>query len=404
MTDQSNDTTSSTKTGATSLPEKMNRRSGDKNRRAYNNVPRSSSPLVFAALDLGTNNCRLLIVRKQHDGFKVIDAFSRIVRLGEGVERYGRLSDLGITRALEALSVCAEKLARYDNYRLRAIATEACRRAVNGQEFIERVRLETGLNLSIITPEDEARLAVAGCSPLTDPKAEQILVFDIGGGSTEMIWIDLRGTPPGKRKSLLMAIAPAPTWRDLSDRSRAAAAYISSWVSLPVGVATLEEKFIRIHDDRKRFEAMTQYVGALIEDHMVNHPPPTQKLLDSMQMMGTSGTITTLAGVHLELEHYSRSRVDGLWLQTNAVNRVIDRLLDLNSYERAHMPCIGEERAELILSGSAILRAIMNAWPTDKVRIADRGLREGLIYSMLEADTRRKRKRQQKNEKTPVNE
>lgn len=360
------------------------------------------APLVFAALDLGTNNCRLLIVKKQQDGFKVIDAFSRIVRLGEGVERYGRLSDFAITRALEALSVCAEKLARYSNHRLRAVATEACRRAMNGQEFIERARLETGLNLSIITPEDEARLAVAGCSPLADPKAEQILVFDIGGGSTEIIWIDLQGTPPAKRKSLLMAIAPAPTWRDVSDRSRAAASYISSWVSLPVGVATLEEKFVRIHDDRTRFEAMTQYVSALIEDQMSNHPPPTRKLLDTMQMMGTSGTITTLAGVHLELEHYSRSRVDGLWIKMDSINRVIDSLLEINSYERAQMPCIGEERSELILSGAAILRAIMKAWPTDRIRIADRGLREGLIYSMLEADSRRKRKRKQKNETTSL--
>ena len=344
---------------------------------------------AIAALDLGTNNCRLLVARPDGEAFQVIDAFSRVVRLGEGLNDTGALSDAAMERAVAALSICAERLSRHRVQQFRAIATEACRRADNQRLFIDRVRAETGLHLDVIAAEEEARLAVAGCAPLVEPTAEQLLVFDIGGGSTELIWVDLSKTTSAKRKALLMALAHGAS---RSDRARAAAQHITDWVSLPVGVVTLGEKFDRIIDDGEKFRTMYNHTVELIEPFAVNGCAPTRERLAKMQMLGTSGTITTLAGVHLELERYSRRAVDGLWVPTAAVDRVIERLCEMNAYERASIPCVGEDRATNLMSGAAILRAILHAWPTRRLRVADRGLREGLLYGLLQDSAQGRRR------------
>ncbi|MEO1504661.1 MAG: Ppx/GppA phosphatase family protein [Pseudomonadota bacterium] len=350
---------------------------------------RGGGPSI-AALDLGTNNCRLLVARADADGFFVIDAFSRVVRLGEGLAETGRLSQGAMDRALSALSVCADRLRKHRVQRFRAIATEACRRAENHREFLDRVRDETGLYLDIIQPEEEARLAVAGCAPLFDTRAEHLLVFDIGGGSTELIWVDLAKTTPQRRKSLLMALAHGAS---RSDRARAAAQHIADWVSLPVGVVTLQEKYNHIADDTEKFEAMQKHVADLIVPFAKNHCEPTAERLSRMQLLGTSGTITTLAGVHLDLERYSRRAVDGLWIASSAVDRVIERLVGMNGEQRAAIPCIGEDRSTNLMSGAAILRAILRAWPTERVRVADRGLREGMLYGLIQDAAERRQRR-----------
>jgi exopolyphosphatase / guanosine-5'-triphosphate,3'-diphosphate pyrophosphatase len=318
---------------------------------------RAPAPEILAALDLGTNNCRLLVARPSPDGFRVIDAFSRIVRLGEGVSGSGRLSDDAMERTLAALQICAAKMRRKRVTRARTVATEACRRAANGAAFLERVRRETGLHLDVISSGEEARLAVAGCAPLIAPDAASALVFDIGGGSTELMWLK----------------------RDGRRRPRMAA-----WTSLRSGVVTLAERYGGREISAEDFEAMVRHVGAELAPFAAQHAMPDDPA--RAQMLGTSGTVTTLAGVHLDLARYDRARVDGLWLDAGAADAVARRLRGMTYEERAAHPCIGHERADLVVAGCAILEAIRRAWPIPRLRVADRGVREGLLLSLIRGE------------------
>ncbi len=334
---------------------------------------------MIAALDLGTNNCRLLIARPAGAEFEVVDAFSRAVRLGEGVEGTNRLSDAAQDRAVKALKICASKI-RFHRARFqRNIATEACRRATNAPDFVERVARETGIRLDVITAEEEARLAVAGCAPLIDPRAEQLLVYDIGGGSTELIWIDLSEVPPPERGLVVRDLSPAGAAPARPTRAR-----VSAWISLPMGVSTLGDRFADIADERRRFQAMTAYVEAALQ----RFPPfATADRMGStkrLQIIGVSGTATTFGAIHLGLRSYNRSRVDGLWIQRDAVMAVADRLLEMGLSGRAAHPGIGRGRAALVLAGAAILLTILRAWPVPRMRVADRGLREGMLYGLLQ--------------------
>ena len=340
---------------------------------------------ILAAIDIGTNNCRLLVARQKGDEFEVIDAFSRIVRLGEGVSRTGELSQAAMDRTIDALKVCAKKMRRHRGVRARVIATEACRRAKNGRQFVDRVRRETGLRIDIISTEDEARLAVAGCAPLTDPEAEHLLVFDIGGGSTELIWVDLSTVPSSRRRSLVKALAPPGRGRpkDLA-RSRAAEAHIADWVSVPLGVATLYDQFNGFGDEFARFERMRKAFTDRLANFSTNGFVATPDRVAKLQLLGTSGTVTTLAGVHLGLPRYDRSQVDGMWMRSNALLDVTAQLLMAGFSGRAAMPCIGADRADFVMSGAAILNSIMMTWPSHRIRVADRGLREGLLYSLMQ--------------------
>lgn len=337
----------------------------------------------IAALDLGTNNCRLLIARPRGDGFQVMDSFSRAVRLGEQVERTGVLSEDAMRRTLQALSICADKLRRHGVRRMRAVATEACRRAGNGRIFLDRVRRETGIRFDLISAEEEARLAVAGCAPLLDEATEQLLVMDIGGGSTELIWIDLSGTPAHLRGRLLMALAPPRRGVLEADaRARAAAAHIVDWISAPVGVATLHDRFGHIEPPERRFSEMS----AFFADRLGPFAPHSRGLSaweGSRQIIGASGTVTTIAGAHLGLRRYDRNRVDGMRLPVDGAARVIETLVRLDDGARARHPGIGADRSLLIVAGAAILSSVIGLWPVDELRVADRGLREGLLYAML---------------------
>ncbi|ODT17446.1 MAG: exopolyphosphatase [Kaistia sp. SCN 65-12] len=321
---------------------------------------------LYAALDLGTNNCRLLIAQPRERGFRVVDAFSRIVRLGEGVGRSGRLGEAAMDRAVEALRICRSKLADRGVARARLIATEACRSAENGPIFLERVRSETGLALEIVSRETEARLAVSGCASLIDPNSNGVLLFDIGGGSSELVWIDLTRPVEGRR-------------RRMSDRIR-------TWASLPVGVVTLSERHGGETVTAEVFEAMVVEVSEMLSDF------PDAVALDqavaagNLHMLGTSGTVTTLAGVHLGLDRYDRRRVDGTWMTADEVNLMMSTLTGMDYAARIANPCIGKERADLVLAGCAILEAIRRRWPCQRLRVADRGLREGILVEMMAED------------------
>jgi exopolyphosphatase/guanosine-5'-triphosphate,3'-diphosphate pyrophosphatase len=321
---------------------------------------------LYAALDLGTNNCRLLIAQPRERGFRVVDAFSRIVRLGEGVGRSGRLGEAAMDRAVEALRICRSKLADRGVARARLIATEACRSAENGPIFLERVRSETGLALEIVSRETEARLAVSGCASLIDPNSNGVLLFDIGGGSSELVWIDLTRPVEGRR-------------RRMSDRIR-------TWASLPVGVVTLSERHGGETVTAEVFEAMVGEVTGMLRDF------PEAQALDhavaggNLHMLGTSGTVTTLAGVHLGLDRYDRRRVDGTWMSADEVNLMMNTLTGMDYAARIANPCIGKERADLVLAGCAILEAIRRRWPCQRLRVADRGLREGILVEMMAED------------------
>jgi exopolyphosphatase / guanosine-5'-triphosphate,3'-diphosphate pyrophosphatase len=332
----------------------------------------------YAALDLGTNNCRLLIATPTPGGFRVVEAYSRIVRLGEGLGASGRLSDAAMERAMAALKVSAEKVRRRKAIRVKAIATQACRMAENGPAFVERVRQETGLKLEIITPREEAQLSVAGCVTLLDRTADAALVVDVGGGSTELSWVDLKGDGLDARPRQFAA------WR----------LPIKAWLSIPVGVVTLAEEFPEHGTDQHGwFRAMVDSVKARIDGF--RHAEPLRALFDGgrAHLVGTSGAITSLAGLHLGLPRYDRAQVDGLWMTRNDCEAAADRLLALTPEQRAGEPCIGPDRADLVLAGAAILQAVQELWPCERVRVADRGLREGLLMSLMSERKKPRRRR-----------
>ena len=352
-------------------------------RRRSGQGPRGDGPI--AALDLGTNNCRLLVAEPEGKGFKVMDAFSRAVRLGEGVEGSNRLSDAAQDRAIRALRICASKIRQHRVRDSRFVATEACRRAANGREFIRRVGRETGLSMDIISPEEEARLAVAGCAPLIDPEADQLLVFDIGGGSTELIWIDMSGTPASRRENLIRALAPLGSSVPETATARAAAAHIADWISVPMGVSTLNDRFADITDDRERFAMMSWHFEQRLAPFGPYETEDRAALTERLQIIGVSGTATTFGALHLGLKSYDRAKVDGLWLPADGAGEVADRLLTMDPAKRGLHPGIGRDRAELVISGTAILMTILRVWPVERIRIADRGLREGILYGLIQA-------------------
>ncbi|WP_202131560.1 Ppx/GppA phosphatase family protein [Aurantiacibacter rhizosphaerae] len=339
--------------------------SGDQNgsaqraTRNWRRPPHKSFKQAYAAIDLGTNNCRLLIARPSDENFVVIDAFSRVVRLGEGLAQNGWLSDKAMDRALGALKVCSDKLRKRNVHLARSVATEACRRASNGEEFIERVRQETGIALDIISAQEEARLAVLGCHILLEDGIGPAIIFDIGGGSTELVLIE-----PG---------APVPR--------------IIDWQSVPWGVVSLSETVGPEPEDEvarlARYTDMKQRVldsFADFAERIGRHKAPDQRLL------GTSGTVTTLASVHLGLPQYDRNAVDGLIVPSDAMRNISQHLSGLSAVERSQLDCIGSDRADLVVAGCAILEAILEIWPAERLGVADRGIREGILRSLMSAD------------------
>ena len=341
-------------------------------------APVSPSPdpaQLYAALDLGTNSCRMLIAQPRGSQFLVVDSFSKTVQLGVGLEASGRLSRASMGRTVQALRICQQKIEKHGVRQMRLVATEACRRAKNAKEFIKQVKRETGLGLEIIAPEEEARLAVISCAPLVSPDTEQLLVVDIGGGSTELVWIDLSRVPPAEKSKAIM--------RMHAGFHAAGEANVVDWISVPLGVATLKDQFQDVEDDGARFALMSWF----FEENLSNFSPyHAQSARAGFQIIGTSGTVTTVAASFLGLRRYDRAKVDGLLMTSAQIDTVIRDYLALGPVGRKNDPRIGRDRHTLIMSGAAILQALMRIWPTDRLSVADRGLREGLLYAQMSAD------------------
>lgn len=343
---------------------------------------KSISNNIYSAIDLGTNNCRLLVAQQTETGFRVIDSFSRIVRLGEGLSRDGTLSVNAIDRTIEALNICVSKVQRRGVTHMRNVATQACREAKNCDEFIERVEKEVRIKLHIIDPKEEARLAVLGCKALLDKKYRKAIVFDIGGGSTELIWVKIsrRGNPE-----------------------------IIDWMSIPFGVVNLSEKYGTLEKvSDTNYAEMKQTIVNAIKVFGEKNNIQEEVARGKIQLLGTSGTITTLTSMHLELETYDRSRVDGAWVKSNQIKELCEQLSKLNYDQRVALKSIGQDRADLVVAGCAILEAIMELWPIDRIRVADRGIREGMLLDMMEKNKpqpqhgqRRRFDRRGQGKKTP---
>ena len=333
----------------------------------------------YAALDLGTNSCRMLVAQPKGSGFHVVDSFSKSVQLGAGLEASGRLSRGSMARTVQALRICQKKFQKHNVTRMRQVATEACRRARNARDFINYVKRETGLRLEIIEPEEEARLAVVSCAPLVSTKTEQLLVVDIGGGSTELVWIDLTRVPPADRPRAIMRLHRGFK----TDDTPFPAARVVDWISVPLGVATLKDQFDDVEEDHARFALMSCH----FEEHLADFAPyQNDQAQEGFQIIGTSGTVTTVAASHLGLRRYDRAKVDGLRMSTAQIDTVIKDYLVLGEDGRRADPRIGRDRQTLIMSGAAILQALMRVWPTQHLSVADRGLREGLLYAQMSAD------------------
>lgn len=329
--------------------------------------PRKGGPRqAYAAIDLGTNNCRLLIARPQGEHFVVVDAFSRVVRLGEGLAQSGRLSQEAMDRTLAALQVCAEKLKRRNVHLARSVATEACRRASNGAEFIERVRRETGIHLNVISAQEEARLAVLGCHILLESGEGPAVIFDIGGGSTELVLIE----------------------------SGPAVPRIIDWQSVPWGVVSLSETCGPEGTDAEARSARYQRMRKLVGDSFADFARRItarrgDRQVGELRLLGTSGTVTTLASLHLDLPQYDRRAVDGLIVPAASMRDISTRLSGMSPEERRELPCIGRERADLVVAGCAILESILDLWPADRLGVADRGIREGILRSLMQTGRHR---------------
>ena len=323
---------------------------------------------AYAALDLGTNNCRLLIARPSGENFTVIDAFSRVVRLGEGLAASGKLSDEAMERTVAALHVCAEKLRRRNVRLARSVATEACRRASNGEAFIKRVQRETGIMLDIISAQEEARLAVLGCHVLLEEGNGPAIIFDIGGGSTELVLVQ-----PGEKVPRIL-----------------------DWLSVPWGVVSLTDMVDGTDESEDarldRYVQMRRTVGRSFAEFAERIREHT-RAPDPIRLLGTSGTVTTLASLHLELPQYDRRAVDGLIVPSLAMRDISTRLSRMSASERKRLPCIGDDRANLVIAGCAILESILDIWPAEQLGVADRGIREGILRSLIAADAEGERSR-----------
>jgi exopolyphosphatase/guanosine-5'-triphosphate,3'-diphosphate pyrophosphatase len=323
-------------------------------------APNGHNP-TYAAIDLGTNNCRLLIAEPNGSAFKVIDSFSRIVRLGEGLTVSGKLTDDAIERTTDALKICAQKIHRHNVSFTRSVATEACRQASNSEKFLEHIESHTGIKLETIEPEEEAHLTLAGCLPLIDRNTNFTLAFDIGGGSTEIMWIanDNQGQP-----------------------------VLHDTISIQLGVVSLAEKFGHDTITPENYQWIIDTITRNLDEFDQRYDMSRHIAEENVQMLGTSGTVTTLAGIHLDLPRYDRSIVDGLTIDFESIHAIVSRLVEMDYDTRCAHPCIRQERADLMIMGCVILDAVCRRWPVSRLRVADRGIREGILLAMMNANQR----------------
>ena len=323
------------------------------------------SKTVIAAIDLGTTSCRLLVARPEGTSFRVVDSFSRVVRLGEGIQANNHLQPGAIARTLDALKICRDKISKNNVSKLRAVTTEACRRADNSFELLDRARMDFGIDIEVIAPLEEARLALSGCAAILDPEIPYAVAFDIGGGSTEIIWLRLMPSPKNRR-------------------SRIPIVEVIDCASLPFGVVTLSEVYGTRFTDFGIYQDLRKKVAREVQRFTDKNGINSYIQKGQVQMAGTSGTITTIGAVHLKLPKYDRRFIDGLFLQLADIHQVSESLLAMTHLERAQSSCIGPGRADLVVMGTAILEGICDVWALPRLRVADRGVREGILMDLLE--------------------
>jgi len=326
---------------------------------------------TYAAIDLGTNSCRLVIASPTPASFRVVETFSRITKLGEGIIKNNELSKEAIKRTIKALKVCSEIVNEYAPiHKFRFVATAACRRAKNINEFLAEVKRQAGLNLEIISSQEEARLSVVGCIPLLNRNIKRTLVFDIGGGSTEISLA--RITNSGKT-------------------------FVEGFVSLPYGVVTVSEAFPNKDMTNLAYNTIIERTHALLAEFEAKHNIREAITRQEIQVIGTSGTVTVLGALHLNLTRYNRSAVDGISLSCQDVTRTITKIRRMGDEGRKKHPCIGPQKADLTMAGCAIIEALSSFWNVSEVTVADRGIREGILLDMMHAHKHRPHRRFKKN-------
>lgn len=321
----------------------------------------------YAAIDLGTTSCRLVIATPTPSSFRIVETFSKVTRLGEGIIKDNELSRPAIKRTVGALKVCAGVLAEYAPiYRCRYVATAACRRAVNCAEFIDGVKRETGLNIEIISSKEESRLAVVGCIPLLSRNIKRALVFDIGGGSTEI--------------SLARVTDSGNT-------------FIEGFVSLPYGVVTISEAFPSQDMTNLAYNTIIERTHKILSEFEEKYQIMEAIRNQEIQIIGTSGTVTVLGAVHLNLPRYNRSAVDGLSITRQDIDRAICKIKRLGDEGRKKHACIGAQKADLTMAGCAIIEGLCSFWPISEITVADRGIREGILLDLMHSQNNNARRR-----------
>lgn len=336
-----------------------------KNFKSANYSPQKMGRLpVIAAIDLGTNSCRLLVARVEGQTFRVIDSFSRVVRLGEGLQATNLLTEDAIDRTVEALKICKTKITQNNVEIVRAVTTEACRRAGNSDILVQRVLNETGITLEVITPNEEGRLALSGCAGIINSRIPYAIAFDIGGGSTEIMW--LRINEPRRLH-----------------RRRYPIIEVLDCISLPYGVVTLSDYYKTTPGDKSVYHDIRKEISARLIDFSHQNGIYNQLEKRRMQMIGTSGTVTTLAAINMGLEKYDRRLIDGVFLEVHDIHNICKTIVDMSLEERSLHPCIGTGRSDLVIMGTAILEGICDTWPVQKLRVADRGVREGILIELV---------------------
>jgi exopolyphosphatase/guanosine-5'-triphosphate,3'-diphosphate pyrophosphatase len=318
---------------------------------------------------------------------KVIDSFAKIISLGEGIKQTGVLSEEAIERTIVALRACKKKLDSHRIYKMRAVATEACRQASNTKSLIERVNSEIGVDLEVISPQEEARLVLKGCSGVISDEKNYGILMDIGGGSTEVVWLKIN-----------------------KGMTRPTISVIDS-ISLPFGVVTISDTYTHSKNNQEIYTVLRKNILSTIDTFMKKNNIRTNFSKGDVQVITSSGTTTTLGSLTLGLSTYDRSSVDGkdfsskkivevgeellsrylsstpttvkLGKEKNFItNKFFDHVLDKSSEE---FKIFAYNRMGLLAAGVVIINSILESIGDCLVRIADRGVREGILYDLMDS-------------------
>lgn len=306
---------------------------------------------VFASIDLGTNTVRLLVVTGNSKGFTTLHSNQLITRLGEGLSHSGILKDIAMERTIKAVLDFKREASKYSPFAIWVAATSAVREAKNRNEFIEKIREVTGLELEVIPWEEEARRTLLGVFSGLDGNIKKAIVFDIGGGSTEYILtVD---------KRLVKSVGTA------------------------LGVVHLSEKYIRKDpvDDGELI-----ILESVITNKIRNVKSQLHDVLCTMhdvRLIGTAGTVTTIAALDLNLHPYDPAKVNGYVLNIENVKEILKKLKNMTLEERRNIPALESGREDLIIPGAVIVIKTMEIFGFNEMIVSDYGLREGIILAKM---------------------